>query len=409
MSIQLSQDQQNALQKLIALMGDPNQKYLVISGAAGTGKTTLMRTFSEKYPSYQKSVRALNPNVRELELVFTATTNKAVEALEESLGQECKTIQSYLGLTISYDNRGKEQLVDRRNKICVDKLLVIDESSYIDETLMEFLLEKTQKSKIVFMGDPQQLLPVNLDYSPAFDDALDTVTLSQIMRQADNNPIQEFSRKLREYVKGGPLPNPEVDDQYIFHMEEDEFNEAMLRVFTDPSYTYSQAKFLCWRNATAISVGQMIKEHISSTPNFKAGDYAISNRYLKNPIRSIKTDQVVFIRKSEKAIQYGTSGFEIELGNGLEVFLPDDFNQIELKKAELYKKDFSAFRIVDETWVDLRPVYACTIHKAQGSTFDTVFINLNDFAACRDPDLLARLLYVGISRAKERVIFTGSI
>jgi superfamily I DNA/RNA helicase len=274
---------------------------------------------------------------------------------------------------------------------------------------MEFLLAKTQKSKIVFMGDPQQLLPVNLDYSPAFDDALDTVTLSQIMRQADNNPIQEFSRKLREYVKGGPLPDPEVDDQYIFHLDEKEFNEAMLRVFTDPSYTYSQAKFLCWRNATAISVGQMVKEHISSTPNFRSGDYAVSNRYLKNPVRSIKTDQVVYIRKTSPAVQHGVKGFDIELGNGLEVFLPEDIGQIETVKSSLYKTNFNAFRQVDETWVDLRPVYACTIHKSQGSTFDTVFINLSDFATCRDMDLLARLLYVGISRARERIVFTGSL
>lgn len=408
MTIQLSNDQQNALSKLLALMGDPNQKYLIISGAAGTGKTTLMRTFLEKFPSYLKSIQALNPNTPSMEIHFTATTNKAVEALESALNTECTTIHSFLGLTLNYEN-GKEVLVDRKNKKFFNKIILIDEASYIDEILMEFLLDKTQKCKLVFIGDPQQLTPVGLDYSPAFDDALETVQLNQIMRQADDNPIQNFSRELREYVKGAELPDPPVDNQFIFHLDKDEFNAAMLRVFTDPSYTFTQAKYLCWRNATAIQVGQMIKEHVSSVPHFKSGDYAVSNRFLKNPVRSIKTDQTVFIRKAKASKEHGVEGYAIELGNGLHVFHPLDFNDIDKTKKRLFKENFQAFRHVDEHWVDLRPVYACTIHKSQGSTFDTVFIDLDDFRHCRDEDLLARLLYVGISRARERVIFTGTL
>ncbi|AGY48101.1 exonuclease V [Acinetobacter phage Presley] len=408
MSVTLSNDQQIALAKLIALLGDPNQKYLCIMGAAGTGKTTLMRTFLEKFHQYQKSIQSLNPKHVPHDLVFTATTNKAVEALETSLGQECKTIHSFLGLTLTYEN-GKEVLADRKNMTFTNKLIVIDESSYIDEILMEYLLAKTKKCKIVFMGDPEQLTPVGLDYSPAFDDSLDSVTLSQIMRQADDNPIQDFSRKLREYVQGGPLPNPEVDDIHIIHMDKNEFNAAMLRVFTDTSYTHSQAKFLCWRNATAIRVGQMIKEHVSSTPNFAPGDYAVSNRYLKNPIRNIKTDQIVFIRSVKAATQFGVPGYEMTLGNGLDVFMPANHEDIDKTKQKLFETKRSDFYKIDQSWVDLRPVYACTIHKSQGSTYDTVFIDLDDFHGCKDQDLLARLLYVGISRARERIILTGEL
>lgn len=408
MSFALSNDQQTALTKLVALLGDPDQQYLCIMGAAGTGKTTLMRTFQEKFSTYQNSIQRLNPNHKYYELVFTATTNKAVEALEASLGTNCKTIHSFLGLTIQYVN-GKEELVDRKNMTFTNKLIVIDESSYIDEILMEYLLAKTKKCKIVFMGDPEQLTPVGLDYSPAFDDSLESVVLSQIMRQADDNPIQDFSRKLREYVQGAPLPNPEVDDQYIIHMEREDFDAAMLRVFSHPSYTHSQAKFLCWRNATAIQVGQMVKAHVSSSPNFKAGDYAVSNRYLKNPVRSIKTDQIVFIRSAKKAKKFGVYGTEMELGSGITVFVPKNHDDIDKTKKRLWEDSRSDFYEVDQTWMDLRPVYACTIHKSQGSTFDTVFMDLNDFNGCRDPDLLARLLYVGISRARERIILTGEL
>ena len=59
--------------------------------------------------------------------------------------------------------------------------------------------------------------------------------------------------------------------------------------------------------------------------------------------------------------------------------------------------------------MDLRFPYASTIHKAQGSTFDEVLIDLGSFRVCDDPDVAARLLYVAISRAKHRVSFYGKL
>ena len=58
---------------------------------------------------------------------------------------------------------------------------------------------------------------------------------------------------------------------------------------------------------------------------------------------------------------------------------------------------------------DLRYTYASTINKAQGSTYDTVYIDLNDLAKCNDRDLQLRLLYVAVSRARHKVVFTGDI
>ena len=64
-----------------------------------------------------------------------------------------------------------------------------------------------------------------------------------------------------------------------------------------------------------------------------------------------------------------------------------------------------------DTWADLRPTFASTVNKAQGSTYDKVFIDLSDFKPMvhKDPIQLARLLYVAMSRAKYQVIFTGDL
>ena len=64
---------------------------------------------------------------------------------------------------------------------------------------------------------------------------------------------------------------------------------------------------------------------------------------------------------------------------------------------------------VKSTWIDLRPVFGCTIHKAQGSTFRRVYVDLGDLNRCRDIDQLRRLLYVAISRARLQVVLTGDI
>lgn len=53
--------------------------------------------------------------------------------------------------------------------------------------------------------------------------------------------------------------------------------------------------------------------------------------------------------------------------------------------------------------VDVRPAFAITAHKAQGSTYDGVHIALNDIMSARQDAL--RLLYVAVSRARKRVSF----
>jgi ATP-dependent exoDNAse (exonuclease V) alpha subunit len=57
----------------------------------------------------------------------------------------------------------------------------------------------------------------------------------------------------------------------------------------------------------------------------------------------------------------------------------------------------------------LRAAYAQTINKSQGSTYDRVFIDLDDLARCSSGDQLARMLYVGFSRARHQVFLTGDL
>ena len=49
------------------------------------------------------------------------------------------------------------------------------------------------------------------------------------------------------------------------------------------------------------------------------------------------------------------------------------------------------------------------MHKSQGSTYDTVFIDLENIGSCRNPDQVARMLYVAVSRARNRIFLFGKL
>ena len=73
------------------------------------------------------------------------------------------------------------------------------------------------------------------------------------------------------------------------------------------------------------------------------------------------------------------------------------------------QKRHAMYAALNDFILDIRAFEAMTIHKSQGSTFETVYINLSDLGKCRNPYVVSRLLYVAVSRASNRVVFTGSL
>ena len=68
---------------------------------------------------------------------------------------------------------------------------------------------------------------------------------------------------------------------------------------------------------------------------------------------------------------------------------------------------FFAFK--DSTFCDLRPIHASTVHKSQGSTDQTVFVDLSDIGRNTRQDVLLRLFYVALTRASGDVVVTGEL
>ncbi len=135
----------------------------VISGGAGTGKTTVVKSIISGIEKAHGAGTSF---------LLLAPTGKAADRLRERSGKEAKTIHSFLAergwmndnFTYKREGGKKEENV---------RIFIIDESSMIDQSLMATLFRAINWNtvqRIIFVGDPNQLPPIG--YAKVFADLI---------------------------------------------------------------------------------------------------------------------------------------------------------------------------------------------------------------------------------------------
>ena len=409
---QLTTDQQSALDAFYLFLLDPIETVFVLKGYSGCGKSTLVRTLLDRLPGFMKTARLINPSMKEYTPELTATTNKAAENLGQITGYPANTIHSYLGLRVQTDYKTNvTTLIPKNQEKKEGVLLFIDEASYIDSPLLTHIFSGTKNCKIVFIGDPAQLTPVKATGTPVFDANFGGAALTQVVRQAEGNPIVDLSTKFRHTVNTGEFFAFKPDGHHIRHMDREAFNKAIELEFTRPDWAYRDSKILAWTNKCVIGYNHFVRNLAKGDPHFQEGDYAVCNSFLQGNKQSIKTDQLVQITGiSEPRERNGVLGNDMTMDHVFTAFQP---KSLEAKNARIklarQQNEISLVAEMESRWVDLRAAFACTINKSQGSTFGTVFIDLDDIRRCNSGDQIARMLYVGVSRAKYHVFLTGDL
>lgn len=260
------------------------------------------------------------------------------------------------------------------------------------------------------MGDPAQLTPVKSQGTPVFDAHFNGAALTQVVRQASGNPIVDLSTRFRETVNTGEFFSFTPDGTHIQYLPRDEFNAAILREFSRPDWRYQDSKILGWTNKCVIAYNHAVRDHVKGDPEFAVGDYAMCNKFITVNRMAIKTDQLVQITSiSPDCHELDVPGNIFTLDYKINVFGPKSLAEknARLKQARAVEDYLDIERI--DNWVDLRAAFAQTVNKSQGSTYDRVFIDLDDISRVTNGNTMARLLYVGISRARHQVILTGDI
>lgn len=410
--ITLTTDQQDALEAFHRFLLDPTETVFVLSGYSGCGKSTLVRTLLDKIPGYIKSASLINPEQCEYKVELTATTNKAAENLGQITGEDVGTIHSFLGLRVQTDYQtNTSRLIARNSEVKTGYILFIDEASYIDSQLLGYIFQLTKHCKIVFVGDPAQLTPVKSNGTPVFNASFSGAALTSVVRQAAGNPIVDLSTKFRNTVNSGEFFKFKPDGHHVKYLEREAFNQAIAAEFSRPDWRYSDSKILGWTNKCVIAFNQFVSNHVKGDPHFQVGDYAVCNSFFNQGKKSLKTEQLVQITGISSDLEcLGVEGNNFSINNEFAAFMPKTLQaknaRIKLARSQ---NELHLVGEIEERWIDLRAVYACTINKAQGSTFDQVFIDLDDISRCNSGDQIARMLYVAVSRARNHVYLTGDL
>ena len=408
----LTPDQQHAQDALNKFILDPVEMVFVLSGFSGTGKSSMVKSFLDQLEAFMKTARLINPSLKDYAVELTATTNKAAENFAALTKRTVKTIHSYLGLRVHTDySTGITTLIPKSSEQKRGMLILIDEASFIDKQLLGCIFKMTKDCKVILIGDPAQLIGVKSTGAPVFDANFTGAHLSQVVRQAAGNPIVDLSTKFRNTVNTGEFFSFKPDGHHVKYLDQADFNEAIKQEFTRPDWKYSDSKILGWTNKCVIGYNHAVSNHVSGNPHFQVGDYAVCNSFVSSGKKTIKTDQLVEITKITPGTScYGVPGSDFWVDGDLCFFMPASLEEknARIRKAKA-ENDMAVVAHIETQWIDLRNAFACTINKSQGSTFDAVFIDLDDISKVPSGDTLARLLYVAVSRARSQVFLTGDL
>jgi len=398
-----------------------DEKELIISGAGGVGKTYLMGyLIDEIIPRYYNTCSMMGIKPQYHSVHMTATTNKAAEVLGETTDRPACTIHSFLGLRVKENyTTGRTNLQKTPNwKVHEKEIIFIDECSMIDNDLYAAIQEGACNSKIVYVGDHSQLPPVFEDISPIYKNNISFFELTESMRNASQPALRALCDQVRATVATGIFKPIQTVPGVIDWLDEDEILAAIDNSFVKKD---TNSRILAYSNSTVNELNNYIRQAKNLPGHYIANERLVSNSALQYGSTGISVEEPVKILSMGSKTTYKLpQDLELEvhyadlLGKFGQVLpnVPIPVNKAYFEQLVKYfakQKDWPTYFTLKNTFPDLRPHTACTVHKSQGSSYDTVFIDLNSLSTCNQSKLAARLLYVAVTRPMSRIIMYGKL
>lgn len=367
------------------------EKFTVISGYAGTGKSTLVRFIIEAL------------DVEEDKVCYCAFTGKAAEVLRKKGNKNSITLHKLL-----YDHIPKPAGgFYRKPKPQLDyTIVVVDEVSMAPKTLMDLLL--SHQVYVICLGDPFQLPPIDknednhlLDHPHIF--------LDEIMRQAAESEIIQLTMKIRngesiDYMQGQEV---QVIDKTLLNTgmltwadqiltatnaKRQAINNQMRGMAGRGPYPEDGDKVICLRNYWddfSINGDPLVNGTIGTLTN-SFQTWREIPRWVRSDIHKFDVLQADFIVGND--IYEGTEMDRKMIITGEKCCdwrLSYQLGKLKPKYGEIVPKEFAYG-------------YAITGHKAQGSEWDKVLVLEESFPFQKEEH--ARWLYTCCTRASSRLV-----
>lgn len=348
----------------------------IITGGPGTGKTMIQKAILDIY-------KRANPHT---EICCCAPTGRAARRMEESTGHPASTIHKTLGLFT-----GEDGYYDESEELSAN-LILVDEVSMLDIYLAGKLFESVNsKCQIVLIGDADQLPSVGpgaVLSEMIASNRIPVVRLDQVFRQSAGSRIASNAKSIRH----GDV-HLDYGEDFVFVNSETPADSTNLiaSLYIDETARFgvdSVALLSPFRQRTETGVNAL-NELIRNLIN-PAG---ASKAEAKTPKRTFRCGDKVMQIKNYGDVNNGDIGYITKISNmygDITVYI--DFGDGRLKKYDSSELDM----------IDLG--YASTIHKSQGSEYQSVIINIQTAHYIM---LTRPLIYTAITRGKTRVIIVG--
>lgn len=431
---------------------DKEAESMYITGQAGTGKTTGLKELIDFCMS------------KGIEYQVCAYTHDACKVLASKLpqGANISTLHSFLEKrpTINVEAR-KVSKVESNSEagrklgeidiLFIDEFSMIGERDYQDLNNIQYMTEDPFETseypnmKILWIGDPHQLPPVK-DQPAVIPSKPYWHELTKIWRQAEDNPLIIPLTQLVGFIKGEKperlvesekfirgdsellttyancckdkillaYTNQRVQDLNfaIQGREEPEEGDQVFSPSTRQTYTFN---------------GIVPKEFITSVIQFN-GNLNLGSKYktleylLSSNLCEFYELETQEGKTAVYPIIFGTKNYNnakdeyaeaaVKVNKAIETELGVDkaaewakFNRnhpLARERAQAWRK----YLAIKSNIFSLDFTHAKTVHKAQGTTINTVFLDAIDLEKCmhRDFNLYCKLYYVALSRASNMVI-----
>ncbi len=379
-----------------AIIGAISNGVFVITGGPGTGKTTIIKCILEILGSQQKIVS------------LSAPTGRAAKRMSDSTGKEAKTIHRLLEVNVIQSDQSF--FVHNESNPLKTDVVIVDEVSMVDAALMCSLLKALPRDcRLILVGDKDQLPSVgagNVLADILGSGVVQSCMLTKIFRQEEKSLIITNAHLINE----GKMPL--IDNTSLDFFFESKNDPEIIKNTILELVTTRLPKFLKIE-PQAIQVLAPLKAGACGIENLNKVLQASVNPQ-REGVRQVEFGQTIF-REGDKVMQM-SNNYELEwkrigkyadeLGKG--VFNGDIgyIQTIDPNTSEVIV-EFEDGRICLYTrpdLIDLSLSYAITIHKSQGSEFDTIII-----PAIAGPSIILtrNLIYTAVTRAKKMVVIVG--
>lgn len=484
--MELNETQTKALDNLNTFLTDPDAKYFYLLGYAGTGKTFLI----------SRLIKNLLIDCQTDNIYVCASTRQALQVIESYIRSQITPGEYHKFVTMinfftahkllefkpvimaddgvkKFVSKSESKFLKQLNK----KLIIVDECSMIDKEIYGEIIKYPDiyPVKIIFMGDPGQLPPINEDISMIFKNIPENYpyvhSLDKVMRTKSSD-IQKVSTIVRNWNRKDSISklllvvhqsDTKPKEFKLFHKKTDYLNSSWFKFLVQKINKNVMPIILTYKNITANNYNKIVRNYLHQTDqlnNYLKGDTVIFNNYYAVENEKFYTSDVVKIFKVEtneiplldwstclikekndiskaynqliKKLKVLSSNikvdtltverirsdfidiakkkkFKIKTINCSDIDKYHDLRRIISEHIKNFNKKYNNQKKVMDLWsiyhksivdpyAQINFSHAMTVHKAQGSTFNTTFIDLNDLSEMKDANLFQKAFITAAGR-----------